>query len=92
MMTMIMLFKLKGAIVMNEKNKEKIVKFFREILEVYNFQIIIDINKDLENVFRLNDIQKGDLGGIEREEFLTLADIIERLEIYHKDYVYTKHL
>ncbi len=74
---------------MNEKNKEKIVKFFREMLEVYDFQIIIDINKDLENVFRLNDIQKGNLGGIEQEEFLTLADIIDRLEIYHKDYVYT---
>ena len=74
---------------MDEKNKEKIVRFFREMLEVYDFQIIIDTNKDLENVFRLNDIQKGNLGGIEEEEFLTLADIIYRLEIYHKDYVYT---
>ena len=44
---------------MDEKNKEKIVRFFREMLEVYDFQIIIDTNKDLENVFRLNDIQKG---------------------------------
>lgn len=74
---------------MNEKNKEKIVKFFRQILEVYDFQIIIDINQNLENVFRLNDIQKSNLGEIEQEEFLTLADIIERLEIYHQDYIYT---
>lgn len=74
---------------MNERNKEKIVKFFREIIQQYNFQIMIDINKDLENVFRLIDIQNGNLGGIEQEEFSTLADVIERLEIYHQDYVYT---
>lgn len=74
---------------MNERNKEKIVKFFREIIQQYNFQIMIDINKDLENVFRLIDIQKGNLGGIEQEEFLSLADVIERLEIYHQDYIYS---
>lgn len=74
---------------MNERIKEKIVKFFREIIQQYNFQIMIDINKDLENVFRLIDIQKGNLGGIEQEEFLTLADVIERLEIYHQDYIYS---
>lgn len=73
---------------MNERKKEKIVKFFREIIQQYNFQIMIDINEDLGNVFRLIDIQKGNLGGIEQEEFFTLADIIERLEIYHQDYIY----
>ena len=74
---------------MNEKYKEIIVKFFREIIQQYDFQIMIDINKDLENIFRLIDIQKGNLGEIEKEEFFTLADIIERLEIYHQDYIYT---
>ena len=47
----------KGATKMDEKKKEKIVKFFRQMLSVYDFQLVIDINKDLENVFRLNDIQ-----------------------------------
>ena len=74
---------------MDENKKEKIVKFFRQILEVYDFQIMIDINQDLENVFRLIDIQKGNLGGIEQEEFYTLADIIDRLDSYHQDYIYT---
>lgn len=58
------------------------------MLNVYDFQLVIDINKDLENIFRLNDIQKGNLNGIEQEEFYTLADIIERLDTYHQDYVY----
>ncbi len=74
---------------MDEKRKEKIVKFFREILNVYDFQLVIDTNKNLENVFRLSDNQKGNLNGIEQEEFYTLADIISRLDTYHQDIVYT---
>ena len=31
---------------MDEKRKEKIVKFFREILNVYDFQLVIDTNKN----------------------------------------------
>lgn len=74
---------------MDEIKKEKIVQFFRQMLEVYEFELVIDINKDLENVFRLNDIQNGNLNGIEQEEFYTLADIISRLDTYHQDIVYT---
>ena len=70
---------------MNEIKKEKIVQFFRQMLEVYDFELVIDINKDLENVFRLNDIQNGNLNGINQEEFYTLSDIIERLDTYHQD-------
>ena len=73
---------------MNEEKKAKIVNFFRQIIQVYDFEIMIDINKNLENVFRLNDIQKGNLGEIEQEEFFTLADIIGRLDSYHQDYIY----
>ena len=70
-------------------NKEKIVRFFNQILNVYDFKIMIDINNDSEKVFRLIDIQKGNLGNIEQEEFSTLADIIDRLDIYHQDFIYT---
>ena len=73
---------------MSEEKKEKIVEFFNQILNVYNFKIITDINENSENIFRLIDIQKGNLGGIEQEEFSTLADIINRLDIYHRDYIY----
>lgn len=73
---------------MNEEKKGKIINFLRQIVQVYDFEIMIDINENLENVFRLNDIQKGNLGGIEQEEFSTLADIIDRLDSYHQDYIY----
>jgi len=70
---------------MNKEVKEKIVQFFRQIINEYDFELIVDTSK---NVFRLNDIQGGNLGNIEQEEFHTLADIIDRLEIYHQDYIY----
>lgn len=74
---------------MNEEKKIKIIEFFKQIMQVYDFEIMIDTNENMENVFRLNDIQKGNLGGIEQEEFSSLADIIDRLDSYHQDYIYT---
>lgn len=73
---------------MNEEYKDKIVTYFIQLLNVYDFQLVIGINENLENTFRLKDIQEGNLNGIEQEEFYTLADIIERLDSYHQDYVY----
>ena len=68
--------------------KQKIIEFFNQILEVYDFRIMIDINENSENIFRLIDIQNGNLGNIEEEEFYTMGDIINRLDSYHKDYIY----
>ncbi len=73
---------------MNQKDKDKIVTYFIQLLHVYDFQLVIGINEDLENIFKLKDIQEGNLNEIEQEEFYTLADIIERLYSYHQDYVY----
>lgn len=73
---------------MNQKDKDKIVTYFIQLLHVYDFQLVIGINEDLKNIFKLKDIQEGNLNEIEQEEFYTLADIIERLDSYHQDYVY----
>lgn len=73
---------------MNELEKEKVVKFFTQILNQYDFEIIIDTDEISESIFRLRDYQKGNLGGIEQEKFYTLSDIINRLELYHQDYIY----
>lgn len=74
---------------MEERNKQIIVNFFNKMLDVYEFELLIDINEDRESVFKLKDMLKANLGNIEQEEFYSLGDIINRLDIYHNDYIYT---
>lgn len=73
---------------MDEFKQEKIVKFFNEILNVYEFNLIIVTNENYTSIFKLKDLQGGNLGGIEQENFYTLQDIIDRLNVYHQDYIY----
>ncbi|MCI8548375.1 MAG: hypothetical protein HFJ38_05750 [Bacilli bacterium] len=73
---------------MEERNKQIIINFFNQMLNVYEFELMIDINKDTESIFRLIDMQKVNLGNIEQEEFYSLEDIINKLDIYHNDYIY----
>ena len=71
-----------------ERKKAIVVDFLNELLDLYEFELWIDINSDLENVFRLNDRQGANWSGIEQDEFYTLADIVERLSSPHEDYIY----
>jgi len=75
---------------MNEKNKLIVVKFLENLLKDYGFQINVDVNKENDKlkIFNLKDLQEGNLRKIEKEEFENLADIIDRLENYHKEYIY----
>lgn len=52
--------------------------------------VIEDEDFDLVNdgkVFKLQDCQMADLSGIEGEEFSNLAQVIDRLDMYHDDYI-----
>ena len=71
-----------------ERKKAIVVDFLNELLDLYEFELWIDINSDAENVFRLNDRQGANWSGIEQDEFSTLADIVERLSSPHDDYIY----
>lgn len=71
-----------------DRNKAVVVDFLNELLDLYEFELWIDINSDSENVFRLNDRQGANWSGIEQDEFSTLADIVERLSSPHEDYIY----
>lgn len=71
-----------------DRNKAVVINFFNELLDLYEFELWIDINSDSENVFRLNDRQGANWSGIEQDEFSTLADIVERLDSPHEDYIY----
>ena len=72
---------------MNIKDKMIILSFFNSLMNDYNFKVYVENSKEDEKIFKLNDLQGGNLGNIESEEFDNLASIIERLEIYHNDYI-----
>ena len=73
---------------MQDNKKEIIIDFFKQILNVYEFELLIAKNENSEDIFKLRDIQGGNLGQIQQDEFSTLAEVIERLEVYHQDYIY----
>ena len=73
---------------MSIKDKAIIEDFLKQILDLYEFEIWIDINKEGDKIFRLNDLQGANWSYIEQEEFSTLADIVERLGSPHEDYIY----
>ena len=73
---------------MNDRNREIIVNFFIGILDVYEFSLETENDSKSENLFKLNDMQGGNLGGIEQERFNSLGDILERMDVYHNDYIY----
>ena len=58
-------------------------KNISELLDVYELDIIV--NDDL--TLSVYDRQGGNLGDIESEKFNTFDDIIERMDIYHNDYI-----
>ena len=71
-----------------ERNKFIIASFLNELLDLYEFELWIDIDSNGENIFRLNDMQGANWSGIEQDEFYTLADVVERLDSPHQDYIY----
>ena len=71
-----------------EKNKFVVASFLNELLDLYEFELWIDINSNGEKIFRLNDMQGANWSNIEQEEFSTLADIVDRLDSPHQDYIY----
>jgi hypothetical protein len=63
------------------KHKEK--KFFNELMDMYEFQVYNNENGKLQ----LNDLQSACLGDICFEEFNNEYEILERMEMYHDDYI-----
>lgn len=61
----------------------------REFLELFDFDYEIAKNKDGERVIKLIDLQRANLGNIEEEEFCNTLEVIDRLDIYYYDYLYT---
>lgn len=70
-------------------NKKQLsIHFLLQILDLYEFSLYTEKNKDQELVFKLEDCQWWNLWNIESDEFYNLSQVIDRLDIYHNDYIY----
>lgn len=64
---------------MNEKEK----KLFNELMEFYEFEAYENENGKLQ----VNDLQGACLGDICSEQFKNEWEILDRMGIYHEDYI-----
>ena len=71
-----------------DRKKAIIVDFFNEVLDLYEMDLSTDLNSDSEDVFRLYDRQGANWSDIDFNEFYTLADVVDRLDSLHRDYIY----
>ena len=65
--------------------KRVVLAHFLEMLDFYEFELYVD---EQTNQFALSDNQHANLGDIEEDRFDTLLDVIDRMEVYHNDYIY----
>ena len=68
--------------------KRVILAHFLEMLDFYEFELYVD---EQTNQFALSDNQHANLGDIEEDRFDTLLDVIDRMEVYHNDYIYESY-
>lgn len=74
---------------MDKKDVLNVYAFFRELLDMYEFDIYTEKSNNTEKmVFKLLDLQGANLGNIESDEFNNLAEVVDRLDTYHQDYIY----
>lgn len=58
-------------------------KVFDDLMDLYEFQVYTNE----KGLLQVNDLQYACLGDICSEEFDDEYDILERMEIYHEDYI-----
>lgn len=61
----------------------------KELLSYIEFDYYWETNKEGIRVIKLTDNQYANLGDIEDEEFTSVAEVIDRCEIYWNDYCIT---
>lgn len=75
---------------MKELNKVIAVKFLDCLVSLYNFSIRVDVSKQDsgKKIFKLINDKKENASFLEKEEFLNLKEMTDKLEIYHNEHIY----
>lgn len=61
---------------------KKDLKLFEELMDLYEFKIV-----RYYNGLGVIDLQGADLGDISKDRFKNMYEILDRMEIYHEDYI-----
>lgn len=69
------------------KDKQYYIDLFKELMELYEFRVYKATNENGDEILKVYDLQGGNLGDIESDEFNDCYDILERMECYHDDYI-----
>lgn len=69
------------------KDTQYWIDLFEQLMDLYEFRVHIETNEDGEEILKLEDLQRGNIGDIESEEFNDYYEILERMEAYHEDYI-----
>ena len=51
------------------KDTQYWIDLFEQLMDLYEFRVHIETNEDGEEILKLEDLQGGNLGNIESEEF-----------------------
>lgn len=62
------------------------IKIVEQILDIIEFELEVDTKN---NIFRVIDLQGGNIGDIEGESFNNLSAVIDRFDYYYQDYFWT---
>lgn len=62
--------------------------FLNEFLDVFDFSYDTTRDREGNRVYQLIDNQGANLGDIQDEDFYSIAQITDRLDIYYHDYIY----
>lgn len=69
------------------KDKQYYIDLFKELMELYEFRVYKATNENGDEILKVEDLQRGNIGNIESDEFNDCCDILERMECYHDDYI-----
>lgn len=70
------------------KKKDLFIHFLRQILDLYEFNLETEKDENGKLAFKLLDLQGANLWDIEGDRFYNLFWVVDRLDVYHNDYIF----
>lgn len=67
----------------------KVTELLSQMLELYEFDLYVESDsRESNKKFALLDLQGANLGNIEDDHFNNIAEVVDRLDIYHEEHIF----